>query len=100
MGLEPVMPAAQAAEIRAVGLASPSVRDDMIQVSPCGGVVAAGMAARAVAGSHESVLRRGRPVAGDGRWPVEDAAAAPLDAVIRTSTAGDPAELGQGRGCQ
>ena len=58
MGLEPV-PAAQAAEVVAVGRSALGVRDDVVEVRPAGPVAAAGLAAAVVAGG---------PTASERRW--------------------------------
>src|SRR3954467_2731386 len=53
VGLQPVVPAAQAAEGGAVGLAAAGGRDHVVQIGPAGPVAAAGMPAAAVPGAAE-----------------------------------------------
>ena len=62
VGLQPVVPAAQAAQVGAVGRPALGVRDDVVEVGPAGAVAAAGVPARAVAGAPES------PLAGVGSY--------------------------------
>jgi hypothetical protein len=76
VGLQPVVPPAQAAQVLAAGLPALGVRHHVVGVGPAGPVGAAGMAAAAVAGVHEPVQRRGGPVAVGRRRPVDDRAAA------------------------
>ena len=97
-GLEPVVPAAQAAEVVAVGLAALAVGDDVIQVDPRHRLPAAGLAAGAIPGRAEATLRRGGPVPVDRRRPVEHRA--PAAAVrgiglgmVRAAAAGDALQL-------
>jgi hypothetical protein len=61
VGFQPVMPAAQAAQVGAVGGSALGVRQDVVQVGPDGAGVAAGMAAGAVPGAEKP------PVAVEGR---------------------------------
>src|SRR5688572_13223546 len=75
-GLEPVVPAAQAAEVVAVGRAL-GIRDHVVEVDPGDRLSAAGMAAGAIPGLAEAALRRAGPVPVDRGWPVEDRAATP-----------------------
>ena len=66
-GLDPVVPAAEAAEIPAGGLAAVGVGDGMVDVAASGATAAPGHSAMTVSDLDESLLRGGRAVAG-ARW--------------------------------
>src|SRR3954447_2362887 len=96
VGLQPVVPAAQAAEIRAVRRAAVAVRDDVVEIGPRGTTPAAGMSAGAVPDADVAVLGRGGPVPVH-RWrAIEDRAPAVVRGVVRTAAADEPLQFGTG----
>src|SRR4051812_31255839 len=56
VGLQPVVTAAQAAQVLARGATALAVRDHVVEVGPAGLVAAAGVAAVLVAGGDEAAL--------------------------------------------
>ena len=64
-GLQPVVPAAQTAQVGAVGRSIGAMRDDVVEVGPSRTVAAARVAAGAVAGAHVAVLGGCGPVTVD-----------------------------------
>src|SRR3954453_2310784 len=97
VGLQPVVPAAQAAEIRAVRRAAGAGRDDVVEIGPRGTTPAAGMSAGAVPDADVAVLGRGGPVPVH-RWrAIEDRAPAAVRRVVRTAAADEPLQLRTGK---
>ncbi|WP_169064644.1 hypothetical protein [Geodermatophilus dictyosporus] len=98
-GLQPVVAAAQAAQVGAVGGAAAGVRDDVVGVGPSDPLAAAGEAAGAVAGVHEHLLRGGGCVAVDRGGPVEHragAVGAGMGSAAAADEAAQPVEGGGG----
>jgi hypothetical protein len=93
MGLEPVVAAAQAAQVRAVGRSAVGVGVHVVQVGARSRSAAAGMTARAVAGAQEPALGGCRAVAVDRRWPVQHRATALNAWVIGAAAAYQPLQL-------
>jgi hypothetical protein len=98
MGLQPVVPAAEAAEVRAVGGTTAAVRDDVVEISPCRLAAAPRVPAGAVAGAHEAVLGRYRAVPVDSLRSVEDRAVAVGSRVVDAVAAHQTLELAAGHG--
>src|SRR3954451_13324602 len=99
-GLEPVVGAAQAAQVRAVGRAAAGVGGDVVQVGPADALPAGGEPAAPVAGGEEGPLPVGGCVGTGGRGLPEHRATAGSVGVGGTAAAGDPGQLGGGGGGQ
>ena len=92
------MPAAEAAEIVAVGRSVVGVGDDVVEIRPARPVPAAGVAASLVASPSKPLLRRARRIPVDPRRPLQHGTAAAAPGVRRTPSAYRLLELSAGEG--
>src|SRR3954449_1391831 len=100
MRLQAVVPAAQAAEVVAVGRTPFGVRDDMVEIGPAGLVPAAGVTACPVAGRHPTALCRGGYVPRALRRPCHHRTSAVVPEVFGTPAAYSLLQLSTRERCE